>query len=294
MAGGCCGDGLIRDLERQSIGGRTSRSLDQGRALGPGPHQASDEGKVDRSMRKIQKFGFALFAVVAFSATAATGAFAEPEWLVELAAINQTLPAETEGLWNMISLESGNELVAIDCEGVLDGTIGPPVAAKPGVGTDEITSVLSLNQETISSTQLSGLALGCLVAKSAGVLGDCMLNTLAAVWPENLPWKTEMELMAAAPIWLDILSGPVGKEPAWESECSTNIGTQSLLCEGLVSAAVSNEAGTVPPSVLGEFSVAAGTEEESCSATPINSDLEGSNNTWAIGAELARLETAIS
>jgi len=220
-------------------------------------------------MRKIQILGFALFAMVAFSAIAATAAFAEPEWLVNKIVINQTLPAETEGLLNLIALESGTKLVTIDCEGVLDGTIGPPVAANPGVGTDEITSVLSLNQETISSTPLSGLALGCLVSQSAGGLGDCTLNSLAAVWPENLPWKTELELMSAAPIWLDILSGPMGKEPAWESECSSNIGTVSLLCEGLASAAVSNEAGTVPPSVLGEFSEAAGTETASCSVAGI-------------------------
>jgi hypothetical protein len=241
-------------------------------------------------MRKIQILGFALFAMVAFSAIAATAAFAEPEWLVEKNALLQTLPAETEGLLNLVALENGGQLNVIDCEGVLDGTIGPPVAAKPGVGTDEITSVLSLNQETISAP-LMGLALGCLVTQSANGLGDCVVNDLAAVWPENLPWKTELELMTVAPIWLDILSGPAGKEPAWESECNTNIGAQSLLCEGLATATVSNEPGTVPPSVLGEFNE---TEEAACSVGTIKGDLLGTGNTWAIGLELERLETAIS
>jgi hypothetical protein len=247
-------------------------------------------------MKKIQILGFAMFAMFALSAIAATSAFAEPEWLVETLKVTETLPAETEGLLNLIALENNTPLNEINCEGILDGTIGPPLASNPGVGTDEITAVLSLNQETISSTPLSGLALGCLVTQSAGGLGDCTVNSLAAVWPLNLPWSTELELMTAAPIWLNRLfklpsSGP---QPGWYTSCASNIGTSELQCEGPSSASLSNESLSSPASVLGEFSIAAGSEKTVCNISGITGDVEGPGNTWAIGAELVRLTTAIS
>jgi hypothetical protein len=151
-----------------------------------------DGEKREIEMRKIQLLGLALIAVFSFGAIAASAAFALPEWLVEKAEVLATLSSESEGLFEMIQLTASGgsaKLVSVDCEGVLDGTIGPVNAA--GKGVDTITKVLSLNMEEIGES-LSGLALECKVVQTAGSLTDCKLNTTALVWPENLPWTTEL------------------------------------------------------------------------------------------------------
>ena len=107
---------------------------------------ALDEGKGIMLMRKFQVFGLMLFAVLAFSAVATASAFAEVgEWLVENVKPAEALPAETEGLLivaRLVSSTNSAVLQEVDCEGILDGTIGPGVA-------DTVTAVLNLAKELI-------------------------------------------------------------------------------------------------------------------------------------------------
>jgi hypothetical protein len=258
-------------------------------------------------MRKIQILGLALVAVFAFGAIAATSALAGPEWDMKgTEKVTGLVLSETEGVLNLtkFSAANGNTVLnVVTCEGILDGTLGPPNAA--GNGVDEVTKVLSLNKEEVSTTPLSGLALGCEVSQAEGAF-DCRLHSLAAVWPENLPWLTELELMTVggATLVLDKLfkdaTDSNTEPPAYDVECETGVGTfASELCEGNSSGDVSNDATTVPPSVLGEFSEAVGVEtpRANCPGGTGNSSgiNLGSGHLWVTPAgDLVRVETGVA
>lgn len=222
-------------------------------------------------------------AVFAFGAIAAESALAGPEWLVEKHEVLTTLNAETEGLLELIkySTSKGSTILnTIDCEGIIDGTIGPKNAA--GNGTDEITKILNLAMEEIGAA-LTGLALACKVTTAESVL-DCKNGSTASVWAQNLPWKTELELMETST--LDKIFGAgVEKEPAYDVECELGIGGHSSeLCEGAANGEAINEPGTSPGAVLLLGTIANGTPRGNCTGTGTESALNiGDGNLWAIG-----------
>jgi len=141
-------------------------------------------------MRKLQVLGLVLFAVLVFSAVAATAAFAESEWLVEGTALAGELPAETEGLLILKNYEKNNTtvLVEVHCTGIFKGTIGPG-------GLDLVDDVLSLDHSltvvTLEEGDENKTPLDCLVILDGGALTDCTQEeaselNLANVWVDNL------------------------------------------------------------------------------------------------------------
>ena len=232
-------------------------------------------------MRKFYVLGLALFSVFAFGAISAGSAFAALEWLVEKAAFAGSLNAETEGTINLVKLSSSlGPLNTIKCEGILDGVITFP-------STGLVTKVLNLAMEE-TGTPLSGLSLLCIVTEQVES-ADCKLGTSFLLWPINLPWTTELELMEIT--GEEVLDHIVNA--GYEVECETGIlGIHaSETCEGLTSTVMTNGFGT-PPGVVGTFN--ANSEAVNCSMTGAGTGLQtGSGTLWAIGAELERLETAI-
>src|SRR6478609_9047517 len=197
-------------------------------------------------MRKIQVLGLVLFAVFAVSAAVASAAFAG-EWLEDNLPIQvgEELPADTEGTLTLINLTGagGTVLVELECSGLFEGDL-----LAGGVGL--ILDLYSLGGETIGSLgDTNTLPLACLVIKTAGGLGDCLLNDLVEVWTHNLNlelgavWETLIELMAAGAeeflLDLPTYSG-------YEVVCETGfLGLQENLCEGLTTAVLTNVAGGV-------------------------------------------------
>lgn len=249
-------------------------------------------------MRKTQILGLALFAMLACSVIVVASAGAEALlWLVNGADFTGTLNAETEGLielHKLVSPTNGNLLNTLHCEGIFDGTITNP-AVGFGDGTDEVTKVLNLLKEEIGE-ELVGLAIFCLVTQAAEA-ADCKLNTEAEVWPEKLPWLTDLQLMTTAETWLDLFLEATNKTPGYHVRCETGIIglLAEELCEGPTSALLTNDATTVPPSVLGEFN--ANSEEVNCTATGEKTGAQlGSGHTWATEDFTlnTRLETALS
>jgi hypothetical protein len=145
-------------------------------------------------MRKFQTVLLALVAMVALGAMFASAASAETtlaaEWLIGGAKITTAQSSETTG---EILLEDSKAGAAVVCSGILDGTVGPAAA-------DQITKVLNLKGEEISSTPLSGLALlgtgsGAPDCRSEATCAEGSASSPIEVWPENLPWTTELVLM---------------------------------------------------------------------------------------------------
>jgi hypothetical protein len=251
-------------------------------------------------MKKIRVAGFAFFALFAFGMVAAATASAL-EWLVEKAAVVAPLSAEAEGLLEVVKFNESkgtSRLDTVDCEGILDGTIGPVNAA--GNGVDEFTKLLNLAQEEILG--LGELALECKVTQTAGGLADCKSGVIALVWDQNLPWLTELELMepkTGEVLNLDLLfknASDTNKEPpAYEVECETVSGIiGSELCEGNTSLNVENEPLATPAAVLAVSNEEV-SERGACNLTGAGSIVSiGDSNIWAISAQLVRLATEIS
>jgi hypothetical protein len=193
-------------------------------------------------MRKLFVLGLAVLSVSVFGAVTASGASAETVWLVGGALTGVQVPADIEGLLTIDILSILGLVLEIHCVGIFDGWVGPDAE-------DEITKVLKL---------VGGLSVevGALGAEGTGV--DCeVLFDLASVcnnaaklielWPDNLPWGTLIELMAAGEEEFLDLQGLVNgntKEPGFDSMCLNSGGTATnVLCEGAISAVLKNEAG---------------------------------------------------
>ena len=182
-------------------------------------------------MKKFYVLGLALISAFAFSAVAAGAASAETlEWLVKGKQIlgAEAFTVETKGLLHLIHLAGGflNPEAIIHCEGTFDGKVLP-------AGADTVEALLeALGHEVNSSNPLS-----C----------ENLLNcSNPEVFPQNLPWNTQLVLMAGPPVvWLDLFSSSGAGNPAYEIKC----GVVKILCEGETSAVVTNLA----TSVLGVF-----------------------------------------
>jgi hypothetical protein len=263
-------------------------------------------------MKKSNVILVALVAMFAFFAIAATSAFAEELlWLVNGVAFSGTLTAETEGDLILVRLSGGVAAGRILCEGILDGTLTNPVT---GNGTDEITKVLTASGMADvgeDGATLTGTGLECEVTEDTGDTTFCKTGVLgsALVWPANLPWKTELELMGVEPNaeWLDKLTNGGNGEPGYEVECTVLLGIKATdLCVGATSALVllplETWPGTVAEGSHGEFnfeppiSSAEGFCNTACptsGGTPC-AGLEGLGVTWATEGDLNRLETDAS
>jgi hypothetical protein len=244
-------------------------------------------------MRKFHLFGLVFAAVLAFFAIATSAFATELQWLVGGAAILEALEAETEGELELVTLNAaGGELEVILCEGIFDGLIELK-------GADTVDLVLNVAQQEIL---LGVRALECKVELDEGALTDCTAGTIALMWPDNLPWKTQLELMEPSGEWLDLFGPGTGGEPGYEVECTLLNGLKlEDLCAGhssaLILEALEQWLGVGAFGVHGEFNFAnpIASEEGDCTLTGAGvAALRGLGITWAIGIQLERLETDVS
>ena len=157
-------------------------------------------------MKKIYVLGVALLALFVFGSVLASGASAETVWLVStvLTALKEPVTIEegslkVDVLNNLLGL-----IVEFECSGEFTGTVGPDAE-------DEITKVLSLTLVEIGALGALGTGLDCTVIGAAVICTNAA--KLVEIWPDNLPWPTLIELMAAGEEeFLDLVGG-VNKEP---------------------------------------------------------------------------------
>ena len=101
------------------------------------------------------------------------------------------------------------------------------------------------------------------MAKSASNLTDCVVGTLAEVWPDNIynvngPWLSELLELQAGPLVLDDLFalGGLETEPGYEVRCHDSLEVFAVeLCMGPATFDFTNEAGTTPVSILATINV---------------------------------------
>jgi hypothetical protein len=187
-------------------------------------------------MKKFQIMGVALVAVFAFCAFAAASAFAvNPEWLIGGVAVLAATSVQTLGKIRLADTKApiiGE--AAVECEGILDGNVNSE-------GKDEITEVLAANgvtsiqSITLTKELVTGtLGTGLLCTGTAGCEG-----TDAEVWPDNLPWNTQLELLNGQVV--DHIFGNGTDEPGWHiGDCLVFGVETSDLCEGLTYALIEN------------------------------------------------------
>jgi hypothetical protein len=184
-------------------------------------------------MKMFRAVWLALFAVCAFAASASAEVAL---WLFNGANIEGTtqLLVDAEGSL-FVTVDTILGKAKVHCSRIFDGWDGAN-------GTGEVTSVLSLNGEEISRSPLVGLAVDCEVVVITGEANLCgEVGLLAEVWPDNPPWPTSLELMEEGGV-TDILEilGNSAKLLGWHVLCPN--GTEAL-CEGIVSALLTNEVG---------------------------------------------------
>jgi len=184
--------------------------------------------------------GVTLFALLAFgvltagSASAAT--FLLAEWLVGSAAVTTELASTTTG---ELLLEDTALKADVLCSGIFDGWVGPN-------SLDYISEVLSL-PGVASGVPLTGQSIAC-TAQSG-----CQASPAPVVWPVNLPWETEVELMEeeSKTFFVDLLTSATGtKTVGYELEC-TILGVKSS--DECTTATAASELTLEGTSLLGNF-----------------------------------------
>jgi hypothetical protein len=153
--------------------------------------------------------GLAGLAVLAFAAVTASSASAVSQWLISGATVLTLTSVAVEGELSLTRLVLGINVYSFDCAGTIVGSVGP-------AGENEETEVLNAASELISKTPLVGLALLC-----TQLNGECPAGAgPAEVWPLNLPWLSQIDLMVGAGTleWLVYLFGDTG-EPGYEVVC---------------------------------------------------------------------------
>lgn len=203
-------------------------------------------------MKKIQILGFALFAVLAFSAVAAASAFAESEWLVGGAVVAAELASETTGELELTDLNTAAGAASVLCSGILLGTIGPGKV-------DLVTAV----------DNLAGVNEGNLVNCTPDKI--CTNNPVDVI-AEKLPWDTEIVLVSGT--FRDLVLGAT-----WRVDCVVPLlGLIEDVCEGTSSALLKNGGGGV------EGTFEALSEKATCSLGGAGAgDIVGSGVTTAAG-----------
>jgi len=156
--------------------------------------------------------GVTLFALLAFGVLTAASASAAPtfllaEWLVGGTAIatGGELASATTG---ELLLEDTALKADVLCSGIFDGWVGPS-------SLDFISEVLNLAGEA-AGVGLAGKSITC-TAQST-----CAGSPAPVVWPTNIPWETEAELMEeeGRVFFADLLTAKNGGGVGYELECS--------------------------------------------------------------------------
>jgi hypothetical protein len=215
-------------------------------------------------MKKIYLLGLAMFAVLAYGAVmAASSALAlESVWLVDGAKPLVGVAADVEGLLELTDTNvPGIGEVKVHCEGSFDGLIGP--------GKEDLIEEV-LTPGGVKVEELVGAGLIC-----KKVTSNCEEPAMKDIelWPENLPWLTEIELMTTLPKWLDIFRSGVisGANPAYELLCLILGINAEDLCSGLTSLAL--EENTAENDVIGlfDFNAPISSEKGTCTEGGANS-----------------------
>jgi len=192
-------------------------------------------------MTNIKVLGLALFAMFAFSAVAASAAFAESEWLWKSRVIpaGEELPTDTETVETLTLdvLDPATKLILneILCSGLFEGTVLPG-------GVDLITDAWTLPPSQQLIGELGGNSVTCEVTFDGGGT-SCEVGS-ASVWVDELTltspaltWETLIELDGTT--FLDHFHNV-----AFELLCKLlePVGTElEALCSGLTSAVLENE-----------------------------------------------------
>jgi hypothetical protein len=151
-------------------------------------------------MRKSYAFGLALMAIFSMGAIISSAASAEVAlWLHNGADITTgTLATQSTGLLELTDLGATGGAVTVNCDGILDGWVGPE-------GLDEISEVL-----TLGGVKNTENLIECEVV--TGKEGACQTSMLANVIPKGLPWLSQLELMATgAEEYLDVVTSAAPK-----------------------------------------------------------------------------------
>lgn len=154
--------------------------------------------------------GVTLFALLAFGVLTAASAsaavtFLLAEWLVNGGAVTTELASTTVG---ELLLEDTALKADVLCTGSFDGWVGPN-------SLDYISEVLT-SGGVATGAPLSGQSITC-TAQST-----CASSPAPVVWPVNLPWETEAELMEDEGLiyFVDLLTAKNGNGVGYELECT--------------------------------------------------------------------------
>lgn len=136
-------------------------------------------------------FGLSLVAVFAFSAIAASAAFAEEAlWLVNgvepAAGVHE--PIEIDGLLTLTDVKAPGGASSVHCEGTFDGWVGH-------AGEDEIEAVLTVSKELLEGAKEDGTGAVQDLLECPPVSGACETSMEADVETIGLPWMTLLELV---------------------------------------------------------------------------------------------------
>ena len=187
-------------------------------------------------MKKIHILWLALVAVAGFSALATASASAT-QWLINGNPVTELTSVDTEGELELTDLKTIAGAATVKCSGILDGSVGP-------AGEDEITEVLTLEGGLVSSTPLAGTPLLCTGVKACSTTANEV-----EVWPLNLPWLTQLELVGT--VFKDHLFTTAGEtnselQPGYEITNCLVLGVNTTDdCKGLGFAALTNEGSNV-------------------------------------------------
>lgn len=211
--------------------------------------------------------GVALLALFAFSLVAASLAsaltFLLAEWLDNGTTISTPLLVDHEGEITLINLDGGNIGVKVEilCSLILDGTVSS--ATNPS--EDSITSLLNLEGEEISGVPLEGLELECV---------DSANCTEPLVWAEELPWKTELELMEDG---TEVFFADFLLKGAFEAECLiAGISVEELCTTPELAIQLTNQpGGPIDEEFSDAFQALTGLKLGSCGGKPEEFEIAG-------------------
>jgi hypothetical protein len=190
-------------------------------------------------MKKIHVLGLMLVAVFAFSAFAASSAFAVSKILFNGAEITANLGAEILGSLLLQDLNAPGT-PDILCTGIFDGTI------EAGGELGLVEALLMEGGELLNENgELNGAGNDMIDCVSDN--GTCSGEVLVTVL--NLPWHIEVVLDATKEAFLADFLEEVGKIPTYDINCNTILGLIEDSCSGLSSARLQNTAG----GLLGHF-----------------------------------------
>jgi hypothetical protein len=176
-------------------------------------------------MRKFRLLGFLLVAVCAFSAVVTASAFALTfalaNWLENGNVINAEKLSDIEGELLFVNLENGVEFL---CSGIFDGSVGAN-------GVDEVTEILKLDGVTVVPELDEAGATGGIACTT---IKTCIANKVE-IWPNNLPYKTELMLDTEDGLFYDLtVANNAGLWPGYFVLCEVIPGIDSTeLCLGL-------------------------------------------------------------